>query len=217
MTSVKERLLAGRDAAIAATPVSDWRNGKVPDYHYSNEFMPSQRTFQHAPDSLEAIVEKVVQIFEMEISFKPDSTQWLSVVQNRFKTRVNGGQDYDAPALSERGSYNVLIGDSPFYAASSESFESSHETFKSAFPKGFFWEVLEVYSPPPVVTVKWRHWGDFTGTYKGFEPSGKRVEMFGLSVAKLNDDLQMLEVEHFYDNNMFLAELTGGCPLANHK
>jgi hypothetical protein len=217
MTSSKDILQQGRDAAIAVTDPSEWRHGKAPDYHFSRERMPEQRMCQHAPGSLAAVVEGVVQVFEMEISFKPDSTKWLSVVQNRFKSRVNGGPDYDAPALAARGSYNVLIGESPFYSSDSETFESSHDTFRGAFPEGFVWEVVEVYSPPPVVTAKWRHWGDFPGPYKGFAPTNQRVEMYGLSVIKLTDDLQILEVEHFYDNNRFLAELTGGCPVVAPK
>jgi len=216
MSSVKQVLLEGRDAAIAAHD-AQWRHDKAPDYHFSQTLMPAQRTKQHDPNSLEAIVERLVQVFEMEISFKPDPSKWLSVVQGSFKTSVNGGRSYDAQELAARGSYNVLIGTSPFYDSASESFESSHDIFRGAFPSGFFWEVLEVYSPPPVVTVKWRHWGDFTGEYKGFAPTGQRVEMFGVSVVTVNDDLQIVDAEHYYDNSLFLGKLTGGCPVAHSK
>ena len=37
-----------------------------------------------------------------------------------------------------------------------------HGSF-AAFP----WEVLEVFTGPPVVAFTWRHWGHFTGEYKG--------------------------------------------------
>lgn len=214
MTTAKQRLLEGRDSVISAAKSADWRHGHPPDYHYSKERMPNQRTHQHAPDSLEAIVERLVQVFEMEISHKPDPRTWLSIVQERFRTNVNGGPMCDAPTLAERGSYNVLIGDSPFYDTAAESFDSSHDIFHTAFPGGFFWEVLEVISPPPVVTVKWRHWGDFVGPYKQFAPTGQRLDLFGVSIVKVTDDLQILEVEHYYDNNKFLATMTGGCPLA---
>jgi len=215
MPSRKELLLAGRTAAIAASDASEWRHGRAPDYSRSNEQLPAQRTQRHAPDSLEAIVEHIVQIFEMEVSHKPDPSTWLSVARERFRMSLNGGEACDAQTLAERGSYNVLIGDSPFYEASRESFDTSHELFHGAFPGGFFWEVLEVISPPPLVTVKWRHWGDFTGSYKGFAATGQRVELVGVSLVKLNDELQVVEIEHFYDNSQFLGQLTGGCPIAH--
>lgn len=43
-------------------------------------------------------------------------------------------------------------------------FAASHKTFKRMMPT-FAWEVLEVYTEPPVVAFKWRHWGEFKGDY----------------------------------------------------
>jgi hypothetical protein len=204
--------LRGRDAVVAATSDAEWRSEK-PDYAISNERLAVEKTHQFAADSLEGIVESLVQVFEMEVSHKKDPTRWVSMVNERFRTRVNGGAWADAAAIAERGSYNILIGDNLFYAAEQESFDSSHETFHRAFPGGFLWEVLEVYSAPPVVSFKWRHWGSFQGEYKGFAPNGKTVELFGVSVARCSESLQLLEVEHFYDNSQFLSKLTGGCPV----
>jgi predicted ester cyclase len=206
--------LQGRDAVVAAAAPGDWRE-EAPDYHLSRTVMPGQRSTQHAPDSLEAIVESIVQVFEMEVSHKQDPATWVSMVTDRFRTNVNGGPWASAQDIVEQGSYNILIGDSVFYSPGRESFESSHHIFHTAFPQGFYWEVLEVLSPPPVVAFKWRHWGSFTGEYKGFEPNGKQIEMFGMSVAKVSDDLKLVEVEHYYDPNTFLAQLTGGCPVAH--
>ncbi|MEV4970231.1 SnoaL-like polyketide cyclase [Streptomyces scopuliridis] len=206
--------MRGRDAVVAAAEPHHWRNGTTPDYHLSATVMPGQRVSQHEAGSLEAIAESLVQVFEMEISHKHDPATWVSMVTDTFRTRANGGVWSNAEDLAEKGSYNVLIGDSVFYRPDEESFESSHRTFLRSFSQGFFWEVLEVLSPPPVITFKWRHWGAFDGSYKGFEPTGELVEMFGMSVAKVSGDLRLLEVEHFYDPNAFLAELTGGCPVA---
>ena len=50
--------VAGREAIVAAAEPSDWR-GEVPEYHLSREHMSAERTYQFAPDSLEAIVERV--------------------------------------------------------------------------------------------------------------------------------------------------------------
>lgn len=206
--------LQGRSAVVEAADDSEWRTG-TPDYHLSHTVMPQQRTHQFAPDSLEAIVERIVQVFEMEVSHKKDPATWVSMVTEHFRTNVNGGGWATAQDIADIGSYNILIGDSAFYKTGKESFESSHHIFHQAFPGGFYWEVLEVLSPPPVVTFKWRHWGAFTGEYHGFAPTGETVEMFGISVAKVTDDLKLLEVEHYYDPNSFLGKLTGGCPVAH--
>lgn len=205
--------LQGRDAVVAAAAPGDWRE-EAPDYHLSHTVMPAQRTRTFDAGSLEAIVENVVQVFEMEVSHKKDPATWVSMVTERFRTRVNGGPWATADDIAEIGSYNILIGDSVFYRSGQENFESSHDIFHDSFPGGFFWEVLEVLSPPPVVTFKWRHWGSFDGAYHGFEPTGETVEMFGVSIAKLSDDLRLVDVEHFYDPNSFLGKLTGGCPVA---
>ncbi|MBC9715758.1 ester cyclase [Streptomyces sp. TRM66268-LWL] len=205
--------LQGRDAVVAAADPEHWRD-HAPDYHQSHTVMPQQRTTRHESGSLDAIVESIVQVFEMEVSHKKDPATWVSMVTEKFRTRVNGGAWAGADDIVEQGSYNILIGDSVFYGA--ESFESSHEVFHTAFPEGFFWEVLEVVSPPPVITFKWRHWGTFTGEYKGFSPTGKKIEMYGVSIATVSDDLRLLEVEHYYDPNAFLGSMTGGCPITQH-
>ncbi|NGN66690.1 SnoaL-like polyketide cyclase [Streptomyces sp. A7024] len=205
--------LQGRDAVVAAAEPEDWRD-EAPGYEKSHELMPRQRTHEFEPGSLEAVVESIVQVFEMEVSHKKDPATWVSMVTEHFRTNVNGGPWVTAADIAATGSYNILIGDSVFYRKD-ESFESSHEVFHQAFPGGFFWEVLEVLSPPPFVAFKWRHWGGFDGEYHGFAPHGETVEMFGMSVAKVDDDLRLLEVEHYYDPNAFLGQLTGGCPVAH--
>ncbi|MET0384877.1 MAG: SnoaL-like polyketide cyclase [Polyangiales bacterium] len=213
MTTRKDLLLQGRAAAIAATPDSAWRHGKAPDYGFSDTQMPVQRTSQHAAGSLGAIVEGLVQIFEMEVSNKPDPATWLSVARDHFRMNINGGEVASADLTATHGTYNLLIGESPYYSAKEETFASSHEVFHKTFPGGFLWEVLEVYSPPPVITFKWRHWGVFDGPYKGFAPTGKTLELFGMTLVRVDDELQILDLEHYYDNNTLLQELTGGCPI----
>jgi SnoaL-like polyketide cyclase len=203
----------GRAALLEREPNVRWRQGP-PDYALSNQAMRTERTRQFAPDSLEAAVELIVQVYELEVSHKQDPAQWNCVVLDKFRTRTNGGPWHSAQDVAEKGSYNLFIGETPFYSAAQETFESSAEIFKTALPGGFFWEVLEVYSPPPVVAFRWRHWGTFAGPYFGHEPNGKRLEMFGMTVARCADDLRLLEVEHFYDNSLFLGQLTGGCPVA---
>ena len=207
--------LQGRDAVVTAADPAGWRRGE-PDYHLSAVVMPGQRTRTFDPGQLESVVESLVQVFEMEVSHKTDPATWVSMAVDRFRTRVNHGPWASADDIAEQGSYNVLIGDSPFYRREEESFASQHHVFHTALPGGFFWEVLEVLTPPPAITFRWRHWGDFTGSYKGHAPTGERLEMFGISIARVDDDLRLTEVEHFYDPNGFLGRMTGGCPVTGH-
>ncbi|MDF8266001.1 hypothetical protein [Luteipulveratus flavus] len=203
--------LQGRAAVVTAALAEHWR-GETPNYHLTDEVVPRERTQHHAAGSLEQIVEDLVRVFEMEVSHKNDPTTWVSMVADQFRTRVNGGAWASSQDLVEQGSYNVLIGESPYYSKD-HSFESSHDTFHAALPGGFFWEVLEVFSGPPSISFSWRHWGKFTGDYHGVVPTGELVEMFGMSVARVSDDLKLLEVDHYYDSSQLLSPLAGGCPV----
>ncbi|CAI0410121.1 unnamed protein product [Linum tenue] len=67
------------------------------------------------------------------------------------------------------------------------SYETSHDAFRSAFPRGFAWEVISVYSGPPVITYKFRHWGFSEGPFRGHAPTGEMVQFFGISVMRVNN------------------------------
>jgi len=73
-----------------------------------------------------------------------------------------------------------------YYKAEEETFESSHEAFRSAFPRGFAWEVIKVYRGPPEIAYKFRHWGFFEGPYKGHAPTGNMVEFYGFGTLKVS-------------------------------
>ncbi|MCJ8282356.1 MAG: ester cyclase [Rivularia sp. ALOHA_DT_140] len=199
-----------RDTVIAGSIDSEWRGGNPPDYSESNQGLAQESRIHHPMGSLEAIVENLVRAFELEASFKTNTQQWVSVVNDKFRMSSNGGQQFTAEDISQSGTYNLFIGDTPEYKASVENFESSGRLFRSAFPKGFLWEVLEVYSSPPNVTFKWRHWGTFNGPYKDYAPTGEVVEIIGMSMAQVTDDLKIINVEHYFDNSQFLAKLTSG-------
>lgn len=199
-----------RDTVIANSTGAQWRNDTPPDYSESKQGLAKESTYKHIEGSLEAIVENLVRTFEMEASFKTNPQQWLSVVNDQFRMSSNGGLDYTAEDVSKAGTYNLFITDSKHYNPSQETFESSGKLFRNAFPKGFLWEVLEVYSGPPMVTFKWRHWGRFTGKYKNHKPSGETVAIVGMSVARVTDDLKIISVEHYFDNSEFFAQLTSG-------
>jgi hypothetical protein len=206
-----------RDTVIAESSDALWRYDAPPDYSRSNENLAKESTKNHLEGTLEAIVQNLVRTFEMEVSFKTDPQQWLSVVNDQFRISTNGGDEFTAADVSAQGTYNLFMADSEHYKASEESFESSAKLFQSTFPQGFPWEVLEVYSGPPTVTFKWRHWGHFQGAYKDYAPTGETVEVIGLSIAHVTDDLKIVSLEHYFDNTLFLEKLTAGGKVGNES
>lgn len=205
-----------REQVIQQDEGVEWRDGKRPDYSYTNAFLAKEKQYNHAEGTLDAIAYNLVRTFEMEASFKTNPQQWISVVTDKFRMSTNGGKEYTAEEIAESGTYNLFLEDSEHYRASDETFESSYNLFHNAFPNGFLWELVEVVAGPPNVVFKWRHWGTFTGAYKDYQPTGKTIEVVGLSIAKVTDDLKIESVEHFFDTNKFLSELTsGGCPFSH--
>ncbi|GAU35750.1 hypothetical protein TSUD_370160 [Trifolium subterraneum] len=124
---------------------------------------------------------------------------------------VIGREGLTAEETLRLGSYNALMKNSlpeeyKYYKAEEETFESSHEAFRSAFPRGFAWEVIKVYSGPPDIAYKFRHWGFFEGPYKGHAPTGNMVEFYGFGTLKVDNLMKAEEVEIYYDP----AEMMGG-------
>ncbi|KST62744.1 ester cyclase [Mastigocoleus testarum] len=203
-----------RDTVLEYSDNVEWRYDEKPDYSRSNARLAEESTRNHPQYSLEDLVQNLVRTFDIEANFKTNPQQWISVVNDEFRMSTNGGKDHTVPDLIESGTYKALIGDTTHYKASEEDFESSTNLFHTAFPDGFLWEVLEVYSEPPNITFKWRHWGHFTGSYKDYLPTGETIEIIGMSVVRVTDDLKIISLEHFYDNTKFLDSLTSvGKPL----
>jgi len=78
-----------------------------------------------------------------------------------------------------------------------ETPDSAMATFLTAFPRGFAIEVLDVYSGPPRIAFKFRHWGYMEGPFKGHPPHGQRVEFVGVCIfhvsCNYNIDLSAVE------------------------
>jgi hypothetical protein len=202
-----------REVVLSHNEGVEWREGQRPDYTYTNEFLRRESQFNHPEGSLEAIAQNLVRTFEMEASHKINPQQWLSIVTDKFRMSSNGGEKYTAQEVVTQGTYNLFINETEHYNPKAETFESSFELFHNAFPNGFLWELTEVLSGPPNVTFKWRHWGTFTGSYKDYQPTGQTIEITGVSIARVTDDLKIESLEHYFDNNAFLQKLTaGGCP-----
>ena len=199
-----------RDTVIEQSVDTQWRDSTPPDYTRTNNFLKQESQYNHLEGSLEGIVQNLVRAFEMEASFKTNPQQWVSIVNETFRMSTNGGPAYTAQDIVEVGTYNLFLTETEHYNPKEEDFESSGNLFITAFPDGFVWEVIEVFSGPPNVSFKWRHWGTFRGAYKGYEPTGETIEVVGMSVARVSEDLKIESVEHFFDTNAFLEKLTGG-------
>ncbi|KAJ1441652.1 NTF2-like domain superfamily [Sesbania bispinosa] len=188
-----------------------WRHGGPPTYDVVNQLFEEGRTKEWPEGSLEEIVQNAVKSWEMELSHKTRLQDFRTLNPEKFKLFVNGREGLSAEETLSLGSYNALLKSSlpedfKPYNSDEETFESSHEVFRSAFPRGFAWEVIKVYTGPPEIAFKFRHWGFFEGPFKGHAPNGKMVQFYGLGTLKVDDSLKVEEVEIYYDP----AELFGG-------
>lgn len=96
------------------------------------------------------------------------------------------------PAESAKlgGSYNIFLQTSlpenvRIYNPDDETFESSQNLFRSIFLRGFAIEILHVYSGPPGIVYKFRHWGYMDAPFKGHTPTGQLVELFGIGTFEV--------------------------------
>merc|ERR1719171_3360074 len=113
----------------------------------------------------------------------------------------------------------MLMGECEGYSAArlGNSFDAANDIFVKTFPDGFPWEVIEVYSGPPTVAFKWRHWGKYSGQYtdsedRVHEGTGERVEIFGLCVARVSASLVIEGLDVYYDPQEVIAPLVAGAP-----
>ncbi|KAA3457741.1 Pathogen-related [Gossypium australe] len=99
-----------------------------------------------------------------------------------------------------------LRGDNP----AQETEHSSHLAFTTAFPRGFALEVIQVYSGPPCP-----YWGYMEGPFKGHAPTGELVQLYGISIFEVHDEMKILKVEFFFDRGELLGGLMKGDKLAS--
>ncbi|KAL8829698.1 MAG: hypothetical protein Q9170_006061 [Blastenia crenularia] len=187
---------------------AEWRYGKAPDYSNTRSVWAKTKEQSHPPTSLASLVENLVKNWEIEASFKTKLADWRTVDHTKYTFAINGGPAQSAQHMLEVGTYNAIITEpNEFYSPKSSDFASSHKTFKRMMPT-FAWEVMEVYSGPPRVAFKWRHWGEMRGDYVGFDDKaqkitvpahGQIINIQGVTVADLNDDFQVTKLETWFD------------------
>ncbi|KAL5564886.1 hypothetical protein UlMin_028050 [Ulmus minor] len=197
----------------------EWRHGGPPTYDSVNQLFEQGRSKEWPKGSLEEIVQNAVKTWEMELSHKTRLQDFKSINPEKFRLFVNGREGLSGEETLKVGSYNALLKSSlpkefQYYKADEESFESSHEVFRSALPGGFAWEVIQVYSGPPVIAFKFRHWGFFQGPYKGLAPTGELVQFYGFATLKVDDSLKVEDAEVYYDPGELFAGLLKGKPIS---
>lgn len=196
------------DRGDLSDPSIDWREGK-PDYTVADLEYMAGKTKNHKAGSLELIVENMVKTWEMEATHKRFE-QWTTVNHSKYTVQANGGKVFNSEEAAWIGNYNWLLStcDKGLYDSEHETFESSHGRFRFAFPHGFPWEVLEVYSGPPTVFFSWRHWAEFVGEYEGHHGDGDTLELTGFCYAKL-ENMKINSLEIFYNPDLFIEVLKG--------
>ncbi|XP_057474554.1 pathogen-related protein isoform X1 [Actinidia eriantha] len=196
-----------------------WRHGGPPTYDFVNKLFEEGRTKEWPKGSLEETVQNAIKSWEMELSHKTRIQDFHTINPDKFKLIVNGREGLSAEETLGLGSYNALLKNSlpeefKYYKAEAESFESSHDAFRSAFPRGFAWEVISVHSGPPVISYKFRHWGFFEGPFKGHAPTGEMVQFYGMGILKVDESLRAEDVEIYYDPAELFSGLLNGPPIS---
>ncbi|KAK7351034.1 hypothetical protein VNO77_10169 [Canavalia gladiata] len=188
-----------------------WRYGEPPNYDAVNKLFEEGRTKEWPPGSLEEQVQTMVKSWEMEMFHKVDTQDYRTVDPNKYTFSLNGRKGI---SLEEKkklgGGYIPLLQTSlpeklRAYNPYAETADSSHKAFTTTFPRGFALEIIQVYSGPPEIVYKFRHWGYMEGPFKGHPPTGEIIEVYGMSIFMLDENSKIVKVEFFYDP----AELLG--------
>ncbi|XP_022939667.1 pathogen-related protein-like isoform X1 [Cucurbita moschata] len=192
-----------------------WRFGVPPNYDVVNKLFEEERTNVWPVGSLEERVQSLVKNFEMEMFHKISTTDFRTIDLNKFTFCLNGRKPLSIEETSKLGGYNPFLQTSipeeyRYYNAAKETAASSHQAFTATFPRGFALEIIQVYSGPPDIVFKFRHWGYMEGAFKSHAPTGERIEFFGVAIFKVNENDIILGVEFFFDPGELLGKLMKG-------
>lgn len=226
--------------AVLGDTNAAWRYGRPPSYKKTREYYEQTRQMTHEATSLPSLVENLVKNWEVEASFKTSLLDWRTVDQSCYTFSLNGGPATTGEDMLKVGTYNALITPNKYYDPAQNDFEASHKSFKRMMPT-FAWEVKEVYSGPPVVVFRWRHWGVMGSDYVGKNEEGETVrvkahggviDIEGIVVARVNEKLQLQKIDVWFDPmDMFrqiakeenglktdnVATAAGACPVMGGK
>ncbi|TGJ87651.1 hypothetical protein E0Z10_g1153 [Xylaria hypoxylon] len=209
---------------------AEWRYNQLPDYKKTRKYYSETRSKNHAAGSLPELVENLVKNWEIEASFKTRLSDWRTVDFTQYSFAVNDHEPVSASHMLRVGTYNAIIGAGAYYDPNTMDFGASHKTFKRMMPT-FAWEVLEVYTEPPVVAFKWRHWGEFREDYSAVNDgeayngrlmmvmrrsagenvkvaaNGLLIDITGVTVAHLNERMQVTKLKTWFDSDEMFRQM----------
>ncbi|CAB4319684.1 unnamed protein product [Prunus armeniaca] len=193
-----------------------WRFGAPPSYDVVNKLFEEGRTKIWPPGSLGEEVQNLVKTWEMEVFHKANLDDFKTLDPNNHTFSLNGRKGITLEEIGKLGGgYNPLLQTSlpenlRGYNPEKETSESSHKAFTTTFPRGFALEILQVYSGPPEIVYKFRHWGYMEGPFKGHAPTGELVEVYGMSIFTVDEHNKIVKIEFFYDPGQLLGGLLKG-------
>ncbi|KAI9835041.1 MAG: hypothetical protein M1819_002593 [Sarea resinae] len=197
--------LSSPNAVLGDT--ADWRYGRAPNYSNTRAVYERTKRMSHQAGSLPQLVENLVKNWEIEASFKKNLSDWRTVDHDKYTFAVNGGVPQSAQHMLNVGTYNAVLSPNQYYSPEHSDFAKSHKTFKRMMPT-FPWEVMEVYSGPPKVAFKWRHWGTMKNDYVSFNDVGEKVtvkahggpiDIEGITIAQVDDQTRLQAIETWFD------------------
>ncbi|GLE11143.1 hypothetical protein PINS_up023451 [Pythium insidiosum] len=185
-----------------------WRYG-VPEYILSDlEYLKGKQR-DHDATPLESYAEACCQTFLMEAAHKATYRDWVSVRQDYFYLQVNDGEKIPGHAIREHDLFGMLHLDDlevDMDLRDGEERKDPRAILAEAFPDGFPMEVLEVFTQPPDCYFSWRHWGRFTGRYRGARGDGTLVELRGFGQMHI-DGGRMLNLRLFFKQRDLFDQL----------
>ncbi|PWA49815.1 pathogen-related protein [Artemisia annua] len=193
-----------------------WSSGVPPNFDAVNKLFEEGRTKIWPTGSLEEQVQNLVKTWEMESFHKINPQDIKSINVAKFTISVNGRKPLTRAEVAKiGGGYNNFLQTSlphnlRIYDPNEENADTALKLFTTTFPRGFAVEILQVYSGPPIIVYKFRHWGYMEGEFKGQPPTGELVEMFGVSIMELDENFKVSKMEFFYDRGELLAGLIKG-------
>ncbi|KAK2985453.1 hypothetical protein RJ640_006749 [Escallonia rubra] len=192
---VKNFRISVNDKYRSFLDAEEWRFGAPPNYDVVNKLFEEGRTKIWPPGSLEEEVQNLVKTWEMEMFHKvrPEDVKTCDV--KNFRISVNGRKPLSLQEVAKiGGGYNNFLQTSlpeklRCYDPAEETNDSSQKIFTTTFLRGFAVEILQVYSGPPVIVYKFRHWGFMEGPFKGHAPTGEKAEFIGMAIFEVSQSL----------------------------
>lgn len=178
---------------------------------------------KHESGSLIQLIENIVKNWEIEASFKPNLKEWRTIDPEVYTFAIHGGKAQSADEMTRIGTYNAIILPNELYSPKNMTFAASHKTFKRMMPS-FAWEVVEIYSGPPRITFKWRHWGVMENDYVGINDAGEKItvkahggmiDITGITIANVDSQLRIRGLRTYFDSMQMFRQISP--ELGNHK